>query len=184
MRVGVVGKTGSGKTTFSALLAAAGAGRGRDVIAVDTDVSPNLAVSLGLGTEATAQVRTIPRAMARGRAGGAITTARVRRGYATLTPAGPLVLHAMPMGEEEAGCSCPAHASARSLLADLLAEADLCVVDMEAGLDHLERSEGTLAHADALLVVVEPTRKSTTVAGHVVARSRGHGIGRLGVVGT
>lgn len=184
VRVGVVGKTGSGKTTVSALLAMAGAAAGRRVAALDTDVVPNLGVSLGLGQEATGEVRTVPRAMARGRAGGALTTAQLWRGYGVPTPAGPTLLHAMPISQEEAGCCCPAHASARSLLADALAEVDLCVVDMEDGLDHLDRPSGTLAHADLLLLVVEPTHKSSTVAAHIAARARSHGIERLGVVGT
>jgi CO dehydrogenase maturation factor len=184
VRVGVVGKTGSGKTTVSALLAMAAAAEGRRVAAVDTDVVPNLGVSLGLGQEATEQVRTVPRAMARGRAGGALTTAQLWRGYGVPTPAGPTLLHAMPISQEEAGCCCTAHASVRSLLADALAEVDLCVVDMEDGLDHLDRPSGTLAHADALLLVVEPIHKSSAVATHIAARARRHGIDRLAVVGT
>lgn len=54
----------------------------------------------------------------------------------------------------------------RSLLATTIEdEADVTIVDMEAGLEHLSRSGGTLAYADVLLMVMEPTRKSILTAG-------------------
>jgi len=43
-------------------------------------------------------------------------------------------------------------------------EADITLVDMEAGLEHLSRSGGTLAYADVLLVIMEPSRKSILTA--------------------
>lgn len=53
----------------------------------------------------------------------------------------------------------------RSLLATAIEdEADVTIVDMEAGLEHLSRSGGTLAYADILLVVMEPSRKSVVTA--------------------
>jgi CO dehydrogenase maturation factor len=47
-------------------------------------------------------------------------------------------------------------------------EADVTLVDMEAGLEHLSRSGGTLAYADVLLVVMEPSRKSILTAGRTI----------------
>lgn len=53
----------------------------------------------------------------------------------------------------------------RSLLgAAIEEEADLTLVDMEAGLEHLSRSGGTLAYADVLLMIMEPSRKSILTA--------------------
>lgn len=46
--------------------------------------------------------------------------------------------------------------------------ADVTIVDMEAGLEHLSRSGGTLAYADVLLVVMEPSRKSIVTAQRTV----------------
>lgn len=48
-------------------------------------------------------------------------------------------------------------------------EADVTLVDMEAGLEHLSRSGGTLAYADVLLVIMEPSRKSILTAGRTIA---------------
>ena len=48
MKLGVVGKGGAGKTTLSTLVALAYVDRGKQVVAVDTDSNPNLALRLGL----------------------------------------------------------------------------------------------------------------------------------------
>ena len=64
-----------------------------------------------------------------------------------------------------AGCTCGGHATVRSLLAEVLDDhADVTLIDMEAGLEHLSRSGGTLAHADILLVIMEPSRKAILTA--------------------
>lgn len=58
----------------------------------------------------------------------------------------------------------------RGILATVIEEqADVTLVDMEAGLEHLSRSGGTLAYADLLLVVMEPTRKSIVTAARTKA---------------
>lgn len=53
MKVAVVGKGGSGKTTTSAVLARTFARAGRSTLALDCDSNPNLGISLGLGEEVT-----------------------------------------------------------------------------------------------------------------------------------
>lgn len=59
-------------------------------------------------------------------------------------------------------------------------ESHLTVTDMEAGLEHLKR--GTLEHADALLIVVEPYFKSLEAAGRIAELARGLGVPRLEAV--
>jgi CO dehydrogenase maturation factor len=54
---------------------------------------------------------------------------------------------------------------------------------MEAGLEHLSRSGGTLAYADVLLMVMEPTHKSVMTAGRTVPLARELGIPRIYGVG-
>lgn len=179
----MTGKTGSGKTTVSALVALACAARGLRCLAVDTDDSPNLGLSLGLGQDAVDGARTVPRALVAGRGGGSVTTAQLIRGYGLVAPSGVTLLHAMPSSEDVGGCCCPAHASARSLLASALDDMDVAILDMEAGLDHLERESGTLAHTDLLLMVMEPSRKSSVTAARMIAQARAHGIDRVALVG-
>jgi CO dehydrogenase maturation factor len=53
MKVAVVGKGGSGKTTTSAVVARALARRGLSVVALDCDSNPNLGISLGVGDAET-----------------------------------------------------------------------------------------------------------------------------------
>ena len=60
IKIGVVGKGGAGKTTVAAFLVQVYTGRGRSVIAVDTDSNPNLAVSLGMSPEQAHDVPVIP----------------------------------------------------------------------------------------------------------------------------
>lgn len=184
INVGIVGKTGSGKTTVAALVALACAARGRRVAAVDTDDPPNLGLSLGLGPGGGARRPAVPRAPARGRGGGGVTVDRLLEGYGVAAPGGVTLLHALRLGEGAGGCGCPGHASARGLLATALAEAfDVAVLDMEAGLGHVGRAEGTLAAVGALLVVADPSRKSLVTAGAMVARARAAGVEVVALVG-
>lgn len=53
MKIAVMGKGGSGKTTISGVLARALAQQGHRILAVDADTNPNLGVSLGLGADKT-----------------------------------------------------------------------------------------------------------------------------------
>ena len=72
----------------------------------------------------------------------------------------------------------------RSLLGSAIEEeADVTLVDMEAGLEHLSRSGGTLAYADVLLVIMEPSRKSILTAARTVALADELGIPRTYGVG-
>jgi CO dehydrogenase maturation factor len=72
----------------------------------------------------------------------------------------------------------------RSILgAAIEEEADVTLVDMEAGLEHLSRSGGTLAYADVLLVIMEPSRKSILTAGRTIQLAEELGLLRVYGVG-
>ncbi len=53
MKIAVVGKGGSGKTTTSAIIARVLARHGAALVALDGDTNPNLGLSLGVGIEET-----------------------------------------------------------------------------------------------------------------------------------
>lgn len=179
MKVGVVGKGGVGKTTTSALLAAAYARSGRRVVAIDTDSNPNLGMSLGLSFAEVEAVPVLPRAVVVG-VGGDRTVDEVMTEYGRATPVGPVLLSAIRVAEAGAGCTCSGHATVRSLLGATLDEhADVTVIDMEAGLEHLSRSGGTLAYADVLVVIIEPSRKSVITAARTRALADELGIARV-----
>lgn len=176
MKLGVVGKGGVGKTTVAALLARAYADRGRRVVAIDTDSNPNLGVSLGLSLADTEAIPVLPRSLLVG-TGGEIGVAEVIDAYGRDTPAGVRLLSAIRVTQAGGGCTCGGHATVRSLLGQALHEqADVTLVDMEAGLEHLSRSGGTLADADVLVVVMEPSRKSVVTAARTRALAEELGI--------
>nr|MBA2599631.1 AAA family ATPase [Actinomycetota bacterium] len=51
MKVAVSGKGGSGKTAISGTLARLVGRSGMQVLAIDADTNPNLALTLGMGTD-------------------------------------------------------------------------------------------------------------------------------------
>ncbi len=179
MKVGVVGKGGVGKTTVSALIAQGYVARGARVLAVDTDSNPNLGISLGLPVTQVDAMPALPRSLVVGRGVGDVTTASLLEDYGSETPSGVRLLTAMRVDQAGAGCTCGSHATVRSLLAEAIEQqADVTVIDMEAGLEHLSRSGGTLAYADMLLVVMEPSRKSVITAVRTLALADELGIPR------
>ena len=71
----------------------------------------------------------------------------------------------------------------RGLLGELLSsQTEITVVDMEAGLEHLSRSGGTLRYVDQLLVVTEPYAKATETARRTVHLALDLGISNVGIV--
>ncbi len=169
MKLGIVGKGGVGKTTTAALLAQSYAARDRHVVVIDTDSNPNLGISLGMTQDETEAVPELPRSLIVGR-GGDVTVDDLMEAYGRPTPAGVTLLSAIRVTQAGAGCTCGGHATVRSLLSDaLVGYADMTIVDMEAGLEHLSRSGGTLAYADVLLMIMEPSRKSILTAQRTLA---------------
>ncbi len=60
MKVAVAGKGGSGKTTVAGTLARLMARAGHQVLAIDADPNPNLAVNLGIDPQAVASMKSDP----------------------------------------------------------------------------------------------------------------------------
>ncbi len=60
MRLAIAGKGGTGKTTISGTLARLLARSGRDVLAIDADTNPNLAIILGIAPQHAQQLLNLP----------------------------------------------------------------------------------------------------------------------------
>lgn len=168
MKLAVTGKGGVGKTTIAGTLARIMARNHERVLALDADSNPNLALALGLSREMAAGATEVPQGLTEWRedADGKAyvhlhqSVGQMVADYGVQAPDGVQLLVMGKVLKASIGCRCEAHAVARGITDHLLsgtgeaAVADVTVLDMEAGLEHLGR--GTVEHVDVLLIVVEP----------------------------
>jgi CO dehydrogenase maturation factor len=194
MKLAISGKGGVGKTTLSALLAQVYADQGRQVLAVDADPSPCLAGALGFPDELRAQLAPIAEmdALIEERTGakpGSIG------GFFTLNPRvddiperfsvvhrGVRLLESGSVDLGGSGCICPEGAMLNTLFTHLIFRNDeVLILDMYAGVEHLGRA--TVDFVDAMIIVVEPTRRSLGTARQIKKLAHDIGLDRLWLVG-
>lgn len=194
MKLAITGKGGVGKTTLTALLAQSYADMGRQVLAVDADPSPCLAGALGFPDELRDMLKPIAEmdALIEERTGAKPGTVG---GFFTINPRVDdiperfSVLHRgvrlLEMGSVDlggSGCICPESAMLKTLFTHLLfRKDDILLLDMYAGVEHLGRA--TVDFVDAMLVVVEPTRRSLGTATQIKKLANDIGLQRLYLVG-
>jgi CO dehydrogenase maturation factor len=194
MKLAITGKGGVGKTTLTALLAQAYADGGRQVLAVDADPSPCLAGALGFPSELRVKLKPIAEMdeLIEERTGA---KPGMVGGFFTINPRVDdiperfSVLHRgvrlLEMGSVElggSGCICPEAAMLKTLFTHLLfRKDDILLLDMYAGVEHLGRA--TVDFVDAMLVVVEPTRRSLGTAMQIKRLANDIGLKRLYLVG-
>ncbi|MDD3846127.1 MAG: carbon monoxide dehydrogenase accessory protein CooC [Syntrophorhabdaceae bacterium] len=194
MKIAVSGKGGAGKTTLAGGMARILGERGKKVIAIDADPDSNLASAIGIDEESLNAVRPL----AAMEEFIAERTGSKKGQYGAFFQLNPrvddiperfslvrdgvklLVLGNIPQGG--GGCFCAENALLRSLLSYVMIERDeYVIVDLEAGLEHLGR--GTTEYIDALIVVVEPGRRSFQTARQVRKLADDIGIKKVYVVG-
>jgi len=88
LKLAVVGKGGSGKTTTSSVLARTMARQGKSVVALDCDSNPNLGISLGIGDEETDRLVSMRQALDEGEEEHASTWDKVIDRYGSDGPDG------------------------------------------------------------------------------------------------
>lgn len=184
MKLAVAGKGGVGKTTLVALLAREAVARGYQVLAVDADPNATLATTLGFPDPMVSLAEQED-----------LIAQRVGAGFVNLNPTVDdipdryvverdgiklLVLGGIRRGG--GGCACSANTFLRALLRHLLLKRDeAVVVDMEAGVEHLGR--GTAQGVDALVVVVDPDRRSLDTAARILPLAQEIGLRHIVAVG-
>lgn len=194
MKLAISGKGGVGKTTLAALLAQVYADAGRQVLVADADPSPCLAGALGFPDELRQQLHPIAEmdALIEERTGAKPGTIG---GFFTLNPRvddlpdrfsvehkGVRLLEMGSVDTGGSGCICPESAMLKTLFTHLLfRKDDVLILDMYAGVEHLGRA--TVDFVDAMLIVVEPTRRSLGTASQIKHLANDIGLTRCWLVG-
>ncbi len=104
MKVAVVGKGGSGKTTTAAVIARTLARRGLPTLALDCDTNPNLGLSLGVGEERTERLIAVRDAVDEGEEEHAGSTAELLDRFAIDGPDGVRFAVVSAIDNPEPGC--------------------------------------------------------------------------------
>ena len=192
MKIAISGKGGVGKTLLAALLSKIFAESGYSVIAIDADPDANLAATLGFPhpekITPISEMSDLIEERTGARPGKSAPYFRLNpkvddipEKYAHRLDG----IRLMRMGNVKpggSGCYCPENALLKSLLAHLLiARDEVVILDMEAGIEHLGR--GTAGAVDALIVVVEPGRRSIETAFSIKQLASELGLRKLAVVG-
>jgi CO dehydrogenase maturation factor len=192
MKLAVSGKGGVGKTTLVAILARLIAADGRNVIAIDADPACNLSAALGVPVSSRATPIREMKALIQERTGAKSdgfgqyfklnpTVSDLPEKFSVLHQGVRLmVLGGITKGG--GGCACPENALLKALLSHLIVlRDDTVIADMEAGIEHLGRA--TVSAVDALLVVLEPGRRSVETAQTIQRLAGEIGLGRVLAVG-
>ncbi len=192
-KLAITGKGGVGKTTLASILAYLYAREGRRVLAIDADPAANLALSLGFPPALAAAIVPIAEMdeLIYERTGAQRGTTG---GWFRLNPRvddipdrfsaehrGIRLLRLGTVKQGGSGCLCPENALLRALVTHLLlARDEVVIMDMEAGVEHLGRA--TAQAVDALIVVVEPGRRSLDTARLIRSLASDIGLGRIYLV--
>lgn len=191
LKLAVGGKGGVGKTTITSLIARALAAQNKEtkVIAIDADPVANLAAGLGIDeSKPITPVSELSDLIAE-RTGAEPGT---MGGFFTLNPKvddipdrfsiekdGVKLLVMGTVQQGGSGCICPESTILKALMNHLvLARNEIVVMDMEAGVEHLGRA--TSGSVDALIVVVNPGKRSRVAADKI--RKLGNDIGIKNIV--
>jgi CO dehydrogenase maturation factor len=183
MKISVCGKGGSGKSTVVALLASEARLRGYRVLVVDSDESNSgLFRMLGFDYPPPPLMDLV----------GGKKSLQQKMGQPSVLSESHIVLDNLPpqylvqkdglrlvgigkIMQSLEGCACPMGVLSREFLKKLtLAEDELAIVDMEAGVEHFGR--GVETSIDSVLVVVEPPLESLNVGQKIHDLASGIGI--------
>lgn len=104
MKLAVVGKGGSGKTTTSSVVARTMARQGQSVVALDCDSNPNLGISLGIGDDETERLVSMRQALDEGAEEHAATWDKVIDRYGSDGPDGVRLAVVSRIDNPEPGC--------------------------------------------------------------------------------
>lgn len=186
LTIAVVGKGGTGKTTFAALTVKYLRERGlTPILAIDADPSSNLNMALGMQLgETVGQIREDTRDQ--------VTSGTFQPGISKPDWFQYQVLQRLVEGDdvdllamgrpEGPGCYCAANHMLRSAIDSLGDAYRYVVIDNEAGMEHISRQ--TTRDVDRLFIISDPTQRGLAAASYIVrlVESLGTRIDRSGLV--
>jgi len=161
--LGVAGKGGVGKSTFSALLVHLLASRKKLLLAVDADPNTNLDEKLGLKAETSVgaireDLSKTMDSLPAGISKPEFITLKIQQ---ALTEGDGFDL--LVMGRQEGpGCYCYVNNLLRTIIDNIAQKYSVVVIDNEAGMEHLSRR--TTRNVDVMFVLSDPTRTGITTA--------------------
>lgn len=169
----VSGKGGTGKTSVSAsLINYITEHNGKSILAIDADPDTNLPQSLGESVKKT--IGDVREELQKERDKLAATTDKQRlleyKVMGILQEGEKIDLLAMgrPEGPD---CYCWVNHQLRIIIDTLSKNYDICIIDAEAGLEHLSRR--TIRDVDTMLIVTDATKKGLDTAKRIKDLSEG-----------
>jgi CO dehydrogenase maturation factor len=191
MKIAISGKGGVGKTTVTAIWGRAFAKDGHQVFLIDADPDANLAAAVGVAKDKLPQPLVGLKELIKERTGADPDKLgqyfRINPNVSDLPDAYSvavggvrlLVLGGIRGGGQ--GCACPQGTFLKAMMRHLMLERqEVLLVDMEAGLEFLGRA--SVMGTDALVIVVEPGRRSLETATAIAQMGRDIGIKRFGAI--
>ncbi len=155
--IAVAGKGGSGKTTIAALLIKSiRDNKLGNCLAIDADPNSNLALNLGLASTASIgeiidSIAKSPKSIPVGMSKNEFIELKVNE---ALSEGNSFDLLAMGRPEGP-GCYCYANNVLRDIVAKIIKQYAFCLIDNEAGMEHLSRR--TTRAADFFILISDPT---------------------------
>lgn len=181
MKIAVTGKGGVGKTTISGALARQLALKGREVVAIDADLNPNLGISLGLPPAAAEGIRPILNALidiGYTHHDPKIPAEELLDRYGIAAPDGIVLVATGKVERPADSClCCGSHSTTRAFFDELPDEGRIVLADLEAGMnDFVWTRPGP---DDLVLAVSDGSAKAVEIARRAQALAEELGVRRI-----
>ena len=193
IKIAISGKGGVGKTTITAVWSELLAHDGYEVLAIDADSNPNLALAFGLGREELPTPLIEMKELIQERTGAQPGSVGQ---YFKLNPkvsdlpetychsVGKAGLKLLVLGgirQAGRGCACPESAFLKALLSHtILQRSEAIIVDLDAGVEFLGRA--SVLGIQVLVIVVEPGSRSIETASHIAQMAQEMGITQIAAI--